>query len=540
MEIKKNFISCEFCEENTATCLCFKCNNYFCDKCFKIIHNLKKDEEHKKEVLDNFIPIELKCQKHPPNLNNLFCLDEKEICCPICHFRNLHNGHKLFEISDEEALKKENFNVEKEMDNYNEISNKMSGLKDTIEKEIEEINKSYDETVESLKNYYQKKYDALLKQESDLKENLQNQVTKTKEQLEIFLSEINENIRISERINKGINKIIKEKQSMIQLLSYISKINTSKKSMRKLTSELMKTIKFSFEEEKNIINYEEIFFNGMPVPKNIEFKEITSTGFKLFWKADDIKLKNNHKNQNKYKVELKKKNNDTFKEIYQGNKTFCTVDNLGINTTYEIRICSYNKEFSGEWSEIKEITLIDSAILSETKKSKEYLDIICNWCECEDIELIYRGSKDGMTAKDFHKKCDNQGANFILIKNEKGNIFGGYSSISWTCDDGNKDAPKSFLFTLTNIFNSPPTKFPSNNNGNEVYHLKNYGPIFGKDGFDFNLQSNFLQQNSACSTFPKSFKDVLGKGKAVFTGNESGNNFSIKEIEVFKILDKKC
>ena len=525
MEKKKNFIDCEFCETKTATCLCFKCNNYFCDNCYDIIHNLKKDEQHKKELLDIFIPIELKCQKHPPNLNNLFCLDEKEICCPICHFRNLHSGHKLFEISDEESLQKENFNVENEMDNFNEIS---------------KINKSYDITVESLKNYYQKKYDALLKQENDLKENLQNQVTKTKEHLEIFLSEINENIKISERINKGINKVVKEKQSMIQLLSYISKINSSKNSMRKLMSELMKTIKFSFEEENNVINYEEIFFNGMAIPKNIEFKEITSTGFKLFWKADNVKIKNMDKNQIKYKVELKKKNNDSFKEIYQGNNTFCTVDNLIMNTTYEIRICSYNKDFAGDWSEIKEITLIDSTILNETKKSKEYLDIICNWCECENIELIFRGTKDGMTARDFHKKCDNQGANFILIKNEKGHIFGGYSSISWTCDDGNKNAPKSFLFTLTNIFNSPPTKFPSNNNGNEVYHLKNYGPIFGKDGFDFNLQSNFLQQNSACSTFPKSFKDVLGKGKAVFTSNESGNNFSIKEIEVFKILDSNC
>ena len=138
MEKKKNFIDCEFCETKTATCLCFKCNNYFCDNCYDIIHNLKKDEQHKKELLDIFIPIELKCQKHPPNLNNLFCLDEKEICCPICHFRNLHSGHKLFEISDEESLKKENFNVENEMNNFNEISNKMSVLKDTIEKEIDD------------------------------------------------------------------------------------------------------------------------------------------------------------------------------------------------------------------------------------------------------------------------------------------------------------------------------------------------------------------------------------------------------------------
>ena len=66
---------CDFCKAN-ATCLCFKCNNYFCEKCFKIIHDLKK-ENHKKEILDTFIPIDLKCHEHPDDRNSLFCIDEK-------------------------------------------------------------------------------------------------------------------------------------------------------------------------------------------------------------------------------------------------------------------------------------------------------------------------------------------------------------------------------------------------------------------------------------------------------------------------------
>ena len=78
MEYKKskNIKECEMCDSN-ATCLCFKCNNYFCNNCYKIIHNLKKNISHKKENLDPFIPIELKCPDHLQNPMNLFCLNEK-------------------------------------------------------------------------------------------------------------------------------------------------------------------------------------------------------------------------------------------------------------------------------------------------------------------------------------------------------------------------------------------------------------------------------------------------------------------------------
>ena len=55
------------------------------------------------------------------------------------------------------------------------------------------------------------------------------------------------------------------------------------------------------------------------------------------------------------------------------------------------------------------------------------------------MELIYRGTKDGMTSKDFHNKCDNKGKTICLFLNEKDNIFGGYSSIPWQNNGGDKN-----------------------------------------------------------------------------------------------------
>ena len=67
---------CWFCKKN-AICLCFKCNNYFCEKCFKVTHDLINESSHKKEEIDTFVPIDLKCQVHDQFPMYLFCIDEK-------------------------------------------------------------------------------------------------------------------------------------------------------------------------------------------------------------------------------------------------------------------------------------------------------------------------------------------------------------------------------------------------------------------------------------------------------------------------------
>ena len=138
-----------------------------------------------------------------------------------------------------------------------------------------------------------------------------------------------------------------------------------------------------------------------------------------------------------------------------------------------------------------------------------------------------------MTGKDFHKKCDNKGETITLIKNEKGNIFGGYASIPWSSDNSFHSASDSFLFTLTNIHGTDPTKFPSKNYKKGVYHDSSCGPIFGVD--DLGLYPDFIKKGGY-SNFPLIYQDSLGKGKSIFTGNNNNDNFKLKEIEIFKIL----
>ena len=74
--IQKNQKLCEICDTD-AKCLCFKCSSYFCDSCYKFIHDKHKNSNHIKEKIDPFIQIDVKCPDHPKNINNLFCVDEK-------------------------------------------------------------------------------------------------------------------------------------------------------------------------------------------------------------------------------------------------------------------------------------------------------------------------------------------------------------------------------------------------------------------------------------------------------------------------------
>ena len=152
------------------------------------------------------------------------------------------------------------------------------------------------------------------------------------------------------------------------------------------------------------------------------------------------------------------------------------------------------------------------------------------------MELIFRGTRDGMNGKSFHSKCDHQGQTITICKNEKGYIFGGYASIPWASNSpGDHSAPESFLFTLTNIHCTEPTKFPSKNDKCEVYNNGEYGPIFG-NGRDLGIYQDFVKKGG-WSNFPDTYIDILNKGKSIFTGDFNNNNekFNLKEIEAFKI-----
>ena len=71
-----NYKKCEFCKKESS-CLCYKCMTYFCDSCFKLAHENEEFKSHKKEKIDLYISMDVKCPEHKLHPMDLFCITEK-------------------------------------------------------------------------------------------------------------------------------------------------------------------------------------------------------------------------------------------------------------------------------------------------------------------------------------------------------------------------------------------------------------------------------------------------------------------------------
>jgi hypothetical protein len=80
--------------------------------------------------------------------------------------------------------------------------------------------------------------------------------------------------------------------------------------------------------------------------------------------------------------------------------------------------------------------------------------------------LLWRGSRNGFGARDFHGRCDGHANTLTLILETVGNVFGGFAPLQWESDSSGEDkydhSLKSFLFTLKNPHNIPARKFALN------------------------------------------------------------------------------
>ena len=418
---------------------------------------------------------------------------------------------------------------------------KSTELKEKIEQQISEINNLYKKVDEELTNSFILKHEKLQKEENDIKEKLQNEVTKVKEGLENFLTMSNEVIRANEKIKKGLGILEKNNEkNMIKILSYISKINKNNKESRKLFQELMRNLKLEFIENETNIKYTDYYFNGIPSPKNIEINDIQATTANINWKIDDLNILNINNKDIKFKIEIRK-NKEKFIQVYDGNETNFKINDLLENTEYELKMCSYHNNLIGNWSEIKKFKTLESIsgsqILKETKREKEFINKIYEWTNYNKMELIYRGSRDGMTSNNFHNKCDNKNPTIVLYKNIKDSVFGGYTSLAWANSGDYRPDPQAFIFTLINIHNSGPIKFKAKSENEGVYHNSSCGPTFGSN-CDIGIAISDFLNSDAYTDFPCRYVDTLGKGRSIFTGdfNNDITNFRLKEIEVFQLF----
>jgi hypothetical protein len=150
--------------------------------------------------------------------------------------------------------------------------------------------------------------------------------------------------------------------------------------------------------------------------------------------------------------------------------------------------------------------------------------------------LLWRGSRDGFGARDFHKRCDLHANTLTLIQDTGGNIFGGFTPVKWEWSFRPKwkgdQSLKSFLFTLKNPHNFPARKFGLKAEAKDEAIIcdSSWGPRFRDIRVSDYCNTN---RESLTSFFGRSYtNDTRMNRMTFFTGSES---FIVKEIEVFEI-----
>jgi hypothetical protein len=160
--------------------------------------------------------------------------------------------------------------------------------------------------------------------------------------------------------------------------------------------------------------------------------------------------------------------------------------------------------------------------------------------------LLWRGSRDGFGARDFHNRCDWHPNTLTVVLDTEGNIFGGFTPVEWESRKWNgrrgkgsncfKADPslKSFLFTLKNPHNVPARRFPLMAKAKEVaiQDDSNDGPNFNDLYISDNCNANTA---SGSNLGNMSYTNDTGlDGHTVFARSRA---WQVREIEVFEITD---
>lgn len=144
--------------------------------------------------------------------------------------------------------------------------------------------------------------------------------------------------------------------------------------------------------------------------------------------------------------------------------------------------------------------------------------------------------RDGFSCKSFFKKCEDKSPTVSIIKSESGYLFGGYAPVPWASTENFETTSNSFLFTLTNPHNIPPTKYAHIAGRPGVFHRAYTLVGFGgkQDGCKIAKPDLLVSAFTVETNFPVSYKDTTGKGNVTFTGRP---HFDFSEIEVYLVQE---
>jgi BTB/POZ domain-containing protein KCTD9 len=175
--------------------------------------------------------------------------------------------------------------------------------------------------------------------------------------------------------------------------------------------------------------------------------------------------------------------------------------------------------------------------------AQQYFELIkvCEFSPNDKWTLLYRGTRDGFGAKDFHSKCDCHSNTLTILKAKESEfIFGGYTTVTWESSAGFKfkSDPNAFIFSLTNKDNKPVKMNidpDPNRHDFAIYCRSSCGPSFG-GGVDLCIANNANTTMDSYSFLGRTYKHPqyeygTNEAKSFLAGSY---RFQLDEIEVYE------
>ena len=224
-----------------------------------------------------------------------------------------------------------------------------------------------------------------------------------------------------------------------------------------------------------------------------------------------------------------KNTEDKFKELYDIAKEL-KKENVDLK-----------KEINNLKAQLSKLTkeLIDFKNKIEEKEKEKYLYMDSNILRGEQekmnsikefispnkkvsSELKYRMTRDGVGFDVFHRLCDNISPNLLLIKDNNGDIFGGFTKACWDRSGSQKNDTESFLFSLS----KKRKYYQKHQDYKTIFCYSDKGPWFF--GGDIGFYQNDMSECQSSGT-----GDYLNES---LSSNIAGNYFKVQEVEFYKII----
>jgi hypothetical protein len=172
-----------------------------------------------------------------------------------------------------------------------------------------------------------------------------------------------------------------------------------------------------------------------------------------------------------------------------------------------------------------------NGILKDIIKDQDEIDIVINKIgekyPGSTYKLLYKGSQDGDAAAEFHSRCDDAEKTLVIVEDNYGNRFGGFTTQDWGGQYLQKKDDEAFIFSIdkNKVYDVIP-------NQNAIGCYPNFGPVFF--GCQIRIYDHFLTKGG--TTYKKGLNYCTTEDFELTNGNQ---NFGVRDIEVYEVESKE-